>query len=89
MEDNSDKEIINFYKKIEPYIAIAILIFLLSTCVLLYQDNILKKEISKNCGWETEKYKCYCEKDFIESMELKIKNANLNKDGVDKIVFLD
>ena len=67
-----DGEITNFYKrKIEPYVAIFILAFLIVGVVLLYQDNVLKKEISKNCGYETEKYKCYCEEKMIEDFNLK------------------
>ena len=73
MEDSS-VEIISFYKKkIEPFVAIFVLVFLLVGVVLLYQDNQLKKEISKNCGWNEEKYKCYCEKSFITDIELKMK----------------
>ena len=82
MEDSS-KEIINFYKKnIEPYIAIFILTLLIVGCILLYQDNQLKKEISENCGWEDEKYQCYCEKQFIDGIKEEIeqfkKSGGLN-----------
>ena len=74
MED-SQKEIINFYKKrIEPFVALFVLTFLIMGCFLLWQDNQLKKEISKNCGWEDENYKCYCDKDFIDDIELAMDN---------------
>ena len=73
MGDND--EVISFYKKrIEPFVAIFILAFLIVGCILLYQDNQLKKEISKNCGWEKEDYKCYCEKSFIDDIGLRINN---------------
>jgi hypothetical protein len=72
---DSQNEIVSFYKKrIEPFVAIFILAFLIVGCILLYQDNQLKKEISKNCGWEKEDYKCYCEKSFIDDIETKINN---------------
>lgn len=81
MED-SKKEIINFYKKrIEPFIAIFILTFLIVGCILLYQDNQLKKEIAKNCGYKTDDYICYCEKNFIDNKKIEmgiIKEINLN-----------
>jgi hypothetical protein len=67
---DEQEEIINFYKKrIEPFMAIFVLTFLIVGCVLLYQDNQFKKEISKNCGWGEEDYKCYCEKKYISSIE--------------------
>ena len=84
MED-SQKEIINFYKKkIEPFVAIFILTFLIIGCVLLWQDNQLKKEISNNCGWEDENYKCYCEKEFIDDIELNIDGVNIQNVQVDR-----
>ena len=67
---DSTEEINNFYKKrIEPFVAIFILTFLIVGCVLLYQDNQLKKEISKSCGWGEDEYKCYCEKKYISNIE--------------------
>jgi len=66
-------EIVSFYKKrIEPFVAIFILVFLIVGCILLYQDNQLKKEISKNCGWEKEDYKCYCEKNDVGGFNLNV-----------------
>lgn len=71
MGDNHN-EIIMFYKKrIEPFMAIFIIALLITGLVLLYQDNKLKKEISKSCGYETEKYICYCEKNDIDNFKLK------------------
>jgi hypothetical protein len=87
-EDN--EEIVLFYKKrVEPFVAIFILAFLIVGCILLYQDNQLKKEISKNCGWEKEKYRCYCEKSFIEDIQGRMGNnlggfeINVSMDGRD------
>lgn len=64
-------EIKAFYKNyIEPFVAIGILLMLVSTVVLLSREQGLKEEISQNCGWEGEGYTCYCEKDTV----LKIQN---------------
>jgi len=85
---NND-EIINFYKKkIEPYVAIFILAFLITGLFLLYQDNQLKKEISKNCGYETKHYQCYCEKKMIDEFKIKLgyykENPNISNVTLDK-----
>ena len=76
MED-SEKEVINFYKKrIEPFVAIFILAFMIVGCILLYQDNQLKKDISQNCGWENENYKCYCQKQIVDMIIIEKENSN-------------
>lgn len=64
--------------------AIFILTFIIVGCVLLYQDNQLKKEISLNCGWEKKDYKCYCEKKFIDEIELKLNDYFLENVNVDR-----
>lgn len=71
--EESDKEVILFYKKrIEPYIAVFILTFLITGVLLLLEDNKLKEEIAENCGYETKDYICYCEKSFIDNqMQLR------------------
>ena len=62
-----NNEIISFYKKrIEPFVAIFILAFLITACYLVYQDNQLKKEISENCGFEKDDYECFCKKSDVE-----------------------
>lgn len=61
------EEIITFYKqRIEPFVAIFILAFLITACYLVYQDNQFKKEISINCGFEKDGYECFCEKKDVE-----------------------
>lgn len=61
------EEIITFYKqRIEPFVAIFILAFLITACYLVYQDNQFKKEISINCGFEKDDYECFCEKKDVE-----------------------
>jgi len=65
---DSQNEIIEFYKKrIEPFMAIFIIALIITGLILLYQDNQLKKEISKSCGYETKKYVCYCEKSDVDA----------------------
>lgn len=75
-----------FARKIEPFIAVAVIVLLIILALLLYKDNQLKKEISINCGWGEEDYKCYCEKSDIAFIENKLKgglNFNFTDDKVD------
>jgi len=65
-------------KRIEPLIAIGILIMLITVVVLLYQNNQLKKEISKNCGWGEEDYLCYCEYSDINAIQNKLNVGDIN-----------
>lgn len=68
-----NNEIISFYKKrIEPFVAIFILAFLITACYLVYQDNQLKKEISKNCGFEKDDYECFCKKSDVDFYKSQI-----------------
>ena len=59
------------FKQIEPFIAICILIMLIVLVTLLFREQLIKKEISENCGWGEDDYYCYCEKG--KSMEIKNK----------------
>ena len=85
MDDKSHNQIIRFYKKrIEPFVAIFVLAFLITACFLVWQDNKMKKEISENCGWETEKYQCYCDKPTIDKIKIEMNgggNFNVSLDG--------
>ena len=69
---------VSTFKKLEPFIAIGILIMLITVAVLLYQDNQLKKEISKNCGWGDEDYLCYCEYSDINTIKNKFNGGGIN-----------
>lgn len=74
-------DLIQFIKKIEPLIALAVVITLIILAVLLYQDNQLKKEIAQSCGYDFgEDYSCYCEKGFI--MDKKLELENMQKGGI-------
>lgn len=74
--DNND-EIIKFYnKRIKPFVAIFILAFLITSCYLLYQEVKLKEEISENCGFVNEDYRCYCDKEKVEDIERIIESQN-------------
>ena len=65
-----------FKKRIEPFIAIAVLIIVIIICFQLYHGLQLREEINQNCGWEDEDYRCFCEK----SEAMRIKNKI---DGID------
>ena len=51
-----------FKKKIEPFIAVGVLIIVIIICFQLYNGLQLREEINQNCGWEDEDYRCFCEK---------------------------
>lgn len=72
---DSDKQLLFFRKKIEPFIALGVLIILVTLSVQLLHGNELRAEISQNCGWEDEDYRCFCEKS--EAMKIRNKIDNL------------
>ena len=73
-------ELKSLLNKIEPFIAIFILITLIFLSIQLYEDHKLKKEISINCGFGEEDYYCYCEKSKATEIKnlLEGKNIDLN-----------
>ena len=88
MANDEKEKIINFYKKrIEPFVAIFILAFLVTGCVLLYQDNQLKNQIADTCGYENNDYICYCEKNFVD--EMMAQQSGLPPGGIDLNVQMD
>jgi len=58
-----------YKKKLEPIVAIGIFLSLVFIIVLFVAEHQLKKEINENCGWETEDYKCYCQKEDVKFIE--------------------
>jgi len=67
-------------KKLQPLIAVMVMIMLIILVSELAQYNKLQKEINENCGWTDENYKCYCQ--YSEVMELSMENI-LYGDGND------
>lgn len=69
--------------KIQPFIAIAVFIFILLSSYLLYQELQIKKEIAENCNWGTEDFFCVCEKEQATElrriMEIDLNNVTLVK----------
>jgi len=66
-----DNPIWIFWKKYgEHFTAPLILIALVILAFQLHDNNLLKKQINKNCGWGEQDYECYCEK----SEAIRIKN---------------
>jgi len=72
---NYDKFLMIFKKYIEPFIALGVLILLIVLCLQIYDGNELREEISQNCGWGEEDYRCFCEKS--EAMAVKNKMDNV------------
>ncbi len=75
---DTDKYLVFFRKRIEPFIALGVLILLLILAFQLYQGNNLRTEISQSCGWGDEDFRCFCEKS--EAMAIKAKIDNLDSD---------
>lgn len=65
-----------FKKRIEPFIALGVLIVLIVLAIQLYNGLQLREEINQNCGWEDENYRCFCEKS--EAMAIKNIIDNIN-----------
>lgn len=81
-----EKFTIFFKKRIEPFIALAVLIALVVLIFQLIEDNELKKEISQNCGWGEENYRCFCQKsDAMEIMNIINNDVNLEIEEYDKM----
>jgi hypothetical protein len=54
------------------------IIFLFIILIFVYTNNSrLQKQISLDCGWEGEDYKCYCEKSKAIEILNKINNQDL------------
>ena len=66
---NYEQRIKAFYKsRIEPFIALFILILLIVLVFNLVSYNKLQKQISKSCGFATKDYKCICKKSVFNSI---------------------
>jgi len=48
-----------------------ILIALIILGVQLHRDNVLKEEISENCGWGEDDYQCYCVRQQYQDLKDK------------------
>ena len=68
---------IDFIKKNAIHLEAISIIILLSSIWFLYFTSVnIQEEISLNCGWGEEDYRCYCEKS--ESMEIENKLREMN-----------
>ncbi len=79
---NYDEFLVFFKKRIEPFIALGVLILLIILCLQLINGNELREEISLNCGWEEEDYRCFCEKSEAMAIKNKIDILQNPKDEV-------
>ena len=78
-----------FKKRIEPFIAIAVLIIVIIIFFQLKSGLELREEISKNCGWENEDYRCFCEKtDALRIKSLIDENFSFSVDKEEEYVQL-
>lgn len=75
-----------FRKYIEPFMVIGVLIIMLFIYIEVRDGNELRTEISKNCGWEGEDYRCFCEKS--EAIAIKAKMDNNFSFDVDEVEYV-
>lgn len=76
-------DIVVIYKRyVEPFIAIFVLIGLLYSCVMLYQNYQAKQDIALECGWTDEDVRCTCERSKVIAAENRMRDefgeVNLN-----------
>ena len=65
--------------KLKPFIAIFVLVFIVMSCIGLYNNNQLKTEIAESCGYEhNEKVYCICDKTFVSQFDI-IDNPYYNR----------
>lgn len=72
---DKDQLFIFFRRRIEPFIAFAVLILLILLSVQLMEGNELRNEISQTCGWEGEDFRCFCEKSEAIAIMNKMNNV--------------
>lgn len=74
MDKEKKERIILFIHKWLLHIeAIFIIGLMLTGFWILYKDNLIKQEISLNCGYAQEDYECFCRKDDITRMRAEIR----------------
>ena len=83
-----DKFLPFFRRYIEPFIALGVLILLILLSVQLLNGNELREEISQNCGWGEEDYRCFCEKSAATEIMNKMDNLGVSVEE-DLYVSLD
>ena len=72
-----DKFVLLFRRYVEPFIALGVLIILVLLYINVTEGNELRTEISQNCGWEEEDYRCFCEKSEAIAIMNKMDNLNI------------
>lgn len=82
---NYDKFLPFFRRYIEPFIALGVLILLILLSLQLSNGNELREEISQNCGWEEEEYRCFCEKS--KAMEIQHQMYNFDN-SVEEVLYV-
>lgn len=66
MDEEVWKNIEKLMKRIKPFIALAVLIFIVISTINLIEHNKLQKEVKENCGYQkNEDVYCVCEKGIV------------------------
>ena len=65
------KDFVLGYKKyVEPFLAILVVIGLIYSGTMLYQNYQAKKNIALECGWADEEARCTCVKNDVIAAEM-------------------
>lgn len=76
LEDNKFYKAYKRHEKFYHFIeGILIICLILSLNVYLYKDHQIKKEINQNCGWAEEDYRCYCQYNTVNDIEINLGNV--------------
>jgi len=65
---------VSSYKRyVEPFLAIFVVIGLIYSGTMLYQNYQAKKDIALECGWVEEDVRCTCERSEVIAWENSMK----------------
>lgn len=78
-----------FKRRVEPFIALGVLVLLIILSVQLMEGNELREEISQSCGWEEEDFRCFCEKSKVSEIMNNLDNDFEFKLGEEEYVQVD
>lgn len=82
MGEFKDSEFLKFWYKYGNHIMAPLILIMLISIWWVYFDSVqVQKEISINCGWGEDDYKCYCEKGKAMEIKNKINNPYGNSLG--------
>lgn len=71
MDEEVWKNIEKIMKKVKPFIALAILIFIVISTIHLINYNNLQKEVKESCGYQkSEDVYCVCDRGIVSNIDI-------------------